>query len=54
LLRGNNGNPGLMTRMRDVEDWMQTRSYYEKLLIGGIIVEAIGIGFLIIRAAFGV
>ena len=54
ILRGTNDYPGLISDVDDIKDWIKTRSYYEKLLIGGIILQVLGFLFLFVKAAFGV
>ena len=49
-----NGNPeqkGLVTIVTTIKDWIDARSAYEKIVIGVVIAEMIGLIFLFIRDA---
>jgi len=40
--------PGLVERIRKIEQWIEKRSWFEKLIIASIFVEAIGVIFIAI------
>ena len=38
--------PGLVERIRKIEQWIEKRSWFEKLIIASIFIEAIGVIFV--------
>ena len=42
--------PGLDSRLRDVEKWISNRVWFERVIIGILAAEGIGMAFLVIKA----
>jgi len=50
MLRGGNGlsNTGLISKVNMIENWISTRTWYERIIISAIAAELIGLIFLLI------
>jgi hypothetical protein len=45
----NEERPGLLERVRRIEEWIKAREWFERLIIGTVLAEIIGILFLTIK-----
>jgi hypothetical protein len=51
-----NGNPdkgGLVTIVAKLQEWIDSRTYYERVVIGILAAETVGVGFLFARVFLG-
>ena len=46
---GANAQPGIIERVRRLEDWVDKRTGFEKVLIAAIMVELVSIGFIVLK-----
>ena len=44
-----NGHPGILERVRKLEDWIKDRNVYEKIVIVAVLTNIVGLGFVIIK-----
>lgn len=50
---GNVEQPGLVTIVSKIQDWIDDRKFYERMLVGLLITESIGVLFLAARVFLG-
>ncbi len=46
---GDKDNPGLMERMSFIEKWVESRVWFERLIIGLLASEFIALGYIIVK-----
>ena len=49
--RMNNDHPGLLERIRRIEEWVDVRKRFEWLLLTSIVVEIVGLVFIAVKVA---
>jgi len=47
----NNDHPGLLERIRRMEEWVDVRKRFEWLLLTSIVVEIVGLVFIAVKVA---